>query len=142
MILPQSSRDKPNVVCVRSLVPKLKNSASRAISPAESAAAGNSIMVPTRYSTSTPFFLNTSAATRLTISFCKANSLTSPTSGIMTSGFASMPFFMQSFNYFEQLLEPVQLAAALPLGFHHRDLDHQLLALGQELVERRVKRAD
>ena len=46
--LPESSRLMPSVVCVRSLVPKLKNSASFAISSAVSAARGISIMVPTR----------------------------------------------------------------------------------------------
>ena len=39
----------PSVVCVRSFVPKLKNSASRAIWSATSAARGISIIVPTRY---------------------------------------------------------------------------------------------
>ena len=38
---------KPKVIWVRSLVPKLKNSASLAISPAVRAARGISIMVPT-----------------------------------------------------------------------------------------------
>ena len=41
-----SSREMPNVVCVRSLVPNEKNSASRAISPAVTAARGTSIIVP------------------------------------------------------------------------------------------------
>ena len=42
-----SSREMPSVVCVRSLVPKEKNSAASAISAARSAARGSSIMVPT-----------------------------------------------------------------------------------------------
>ena len=42
-----SSREMPKVVCVRSLVPKLKNSASSAIWSAVRAARGISIMVPT-----------------------------------------------------------------------------------------------
>ena len=46
--LPASSRLTPSVICVRSLVPKLKNSATSAISSAVSAARGISIMVPTR----------------------------------------------------------------------------------------------
>jgi hypothetical protein len=37
----------PKVVCVRSLVPKEKNSAVSAISPALRQARGSSIMVPT-----------------------------------------------------------------------------------------------
>jgi hypothetical protein len=45
--LPASSRLMPNVVWVRSLVPKLKNSALAARSPARRAARGSSIMVPT-----------------------------------------------------------------------------------------------
>ena len=41
-----SERDSPNVVCVRSFVPKEKNSAVSAISLARNAARGNSIIVP------------------------------------------------------------------------------------------------
>jgi len=44
--MPASSRDRPSVVCVRSFVPKEKNSATFAISAARSAARGSSIMVP------------------------------------------------------------------------------------------------
>ena len=43
---PASSRERPSTVWVRSLVPKEKNSAERAISAAVSAARGSSIMVP------------------------------------------------------------------------------------------------
>ena len=43
-----SSRENPNVIWVRSLVPNEKNSATSAISPATSAARGVSIIVPTR----------------------------------------------------------------------------------------------
>ena len=43
-----SSRLMPSAVWVRSLVPKLKNSACSAISSAVSAPRGTSIMVPTR----------------------------------------------------------------------------------------------
>jgi glyoxylase-like metal-dependent hydrolase (beta-lactamase superfamily II) len=46
--LPESSRLMPRQVWVRSLVPKLKNSAVSAISSAVRAARGTSIMVPTR----------------------------------------------------------------------------------------------
>ena len=42
------------VVCVRSLVPYEKNSASRAMAPAVRTARGNSIMVPMRYANRTP----------------------------------------------------------------------------------------
>ena len=41
-----SSREKPQTVWVRSLVPKEKNSAASAIWPAVSAARGSSIIVP------------------------------------------------------------------------------------------------
>ena len=45
-----SSREKPSAVCVRSLVPKEKKSASRAIRSAMKQARGSSIIVPTRKS--------------------------------------------------------------------------------------------
>ena len=45
---PMSSREKPKVIWVRSLVPKEKNSAPVATSPAVSAARGTSIIGPTR----------------------------------------------------------------------------------------------
>src|SRR5689334_23630060 len=41
-----SSREKPQVICVRSFVPKEKNSALAAIGPALRAARGTSIIVP------------------------------------------------------------------------------------------------
>jgi len=53
----------PKVVWVRSLVPKLKNSASAAILSATMQARGSSIMVPTLYSTERPFLMKTSCAT-------------------------------------------------------------------------------
>ena len=43
-----SSRENPNVVCVRSFVPNEKNCASAAISSAVTAPRGSSIIVPTR----------------------------------------------------------------------------------------------
>ncbi len=48
MKLVMSSRLKPNVIWVKSLVPKEKNSASSAIRSAVSAARGTSIIVPIR----------------------------------------------------------------------------------------------
>ena len=42
----------------------------------------------------------------------------------------------------EQRLLLLELLALLALHFHLRDLDHQVLALRQELVERRIDRAD
>ena len=50
----------PSAVCVRSLVPKLKNSAVSAISSAVSAPRGTSIIVPTRYLSFTFFSACTS----------------------------------------------------------------------------------
>ena len=85
-ILLMSSREKPKVVCVRSLVPKEKNSASFAISSATRAARGNSIMVPTRYSTFVPFLFEYFFATRRTIAAWLAISFSVAVSGIMTSG--------------------------------------------------------
>ena len=52
-----SSRLKPKVIWVRSLVPNEKNSASSAIWSAVRAARGTSIMVPIRYSTLVPAFV-------------------------------------------------------------------------------------
>ena len=52
--LPASSRENPNVIWVKSLVPKQKKSASVAISSAVRAALGISIIVPTSYSNLTP----------------------------------------------------------------------------------------
>ena len=46
---PESSRERPKPICVRSLVPNEKKSAWRAISSAISAARGTSIIVPTVY---------------------------------------------------------------------------------------------
>ncbi len=45
---PESSRLMPSAICVRSFVPKLKNSAVSAISSAVKAPRGTSIIVPTR----------------------------------------------------------------------------------------------
>ena len=53
-----SSRLKPKVIWVRSLVPNEKNSASSAIWSAVRAARGTSIMVPIRYSTFVPGLLH------------------------------------------------------------------------------------
>ncbi len=51
-----SSRLKPNVICVRSFVPKLKNSAISPISSATKAARGTSIIVPTEISSLPLYF--------------------------------------------------------------------------------------
>jgi len=64
MNVPESSRLMPRQVWVRSLVPKLKNSAVCAISSAVSAPRGISIIVPTRYWIFTFRSAMTSRATR------------------------------------------------------------------------------
>ena len=58
-----SSREKPQPIWVRSLVPKEKNSAAWAIWPAVSAARGTSIIVPIRVCTCAPVSAATSAST-------------------------------------------------------------------------------
>ncbi len=77
----------PRPVWVRSLVPKLKNSARLRRSRRRSArrAAPRSSCRPGNLSL-TFFSACTSLATRSTISACRSNSFLNPTSGIMTSG--------------------------------------------------------
>ena len=84
----------PRPVCVRSLVPKLKNSASLAIWSATTQARGSSIIVPTRYVTLTPFSANTFSAVSWTIFAWAFSSGRKPTSGIMISGSTLMPSFL------------------------------------------------
>ena len=76
---------------VRSLVPKLKKSASLAISPAVRAARGISIMVPTSYFMSTPAAAIRASAVLTTTSLTNFSSLTSPTRGIMMWGVIILP---------------------------------------------------
>ena len=64
-----SSRLKPKVIWVRSLVPKLKNSATSAIWLATRAARGISIIVPNLYSNFTPYFFSTSSFTSVAMAF-------------------------------------------------------------------------
>ena len=52
--MPASSREKPKVICVRSLVPKQKNSASSAITSAVSAAKAGAKLAGTMGSVSDP----------------------------------------------------------------------------------------
>ncbi len=91
-----SSREKPQTVWVRSLVPKEKNSAASAIWPAVTAARGSSIMVPSLMSSWTPVDWATSASTRSHSSRTSSSSWTVPTSGIMTSGRGSAPASLRS----------------------------------------------
>ena len=58
-----SSREKPQPIWVRSLVPNEKNWAASAIWPAVSAARGTSIIVPISVCTLTPVSASTSAST-------------------------------------------------------------------------------
>ena len=88
-----SSRLMPRRVCVRSLVPKLKNSAVSAISSAVSAPRGHfdhrADQVGQLLARSPP---SLPWPTRWTISTCRSSSFLKPTSGIMTSGLTLMPF--------------------------------------------------
>ncbi len=86
-----SSLDRPKVICVRSLVPKEKNSASSAISSAVSAALGISIMVPTMYSSFLSAFSMHFSAVATTVALTFISSFFSPTRGIMISGTMSLP---------------------------------------------------
>src|SRR5579885_1393951 len=88
-----SSRLMPKVVCVRSLVPKLKKSATSAICPAVSAARGSSIIVPNLYCTCPPSSDVISLATASSWRRTSRSSLTCPTSGIMIFGWSLMPSF-------------------------------------------------
>ncbi len=85
----------PSVICVRSFVPKLKNSASFAMRSAISAARGTSIIVPTMKPTRRPCSRKTSSATRSTISRWCESSASLPISGTMISGITSTPSFAQ-----------------------------------------------
>mmetsp|Transcript_69740 Transcript_69740/g.153831 ORF Transcript_69740/g.153831 Transcript_69740/m.153831 type:complete len:376 (+) Transcript_69740:454-1581(+) len=81
-----SSRLMPNVICVRSLVPKLKNSATDASLPACSAPRGTSIMVPIWYGILTPLAASTrSAAARRMATWFSSSSRT-PTRGTISLG--------------------------------------------------------
>ena len=74
-----------------SFVPKEKNSAGRASSPARSAARGSSIIVPNVNGTRLPAFSKTSFATSSTIARVCSSSARVIASGIMISGCTSMP---------------------------------------------------
>ena len=92
-----SSREKPHVIWVRSLVPKEKNSAASAISSAVTAARGSSIMVPILCGTVDPALArSTSAATARITARTSASSRTVATSGIMISGRGSPPASIRS----------------------------------------------
>ena len=67
-------------------MPKLKNSALAAMSPARSAALGNSIMVPTRNESLAPVSASTSPATSMIDFFRISSSRRLTISGIMISG--------------------------------------------------------
>ena len=83
-----SSREKPQVIWVRSLVPKEKNSADPAISPAVMAARGSSIMVPILCGILAPSSASTVSATSLIRPLTRSSSRTLATRGIMISGSA------------------------------------------------------
>ena len=92
-----SSREKPQVVWVRSLVPKEKNSAASAIWPAVSAARGSSIIVPIRCSSvDARSRSRTSARPARPSSLDQLELLHGATSGIMISGRGSPPALIRS----------------------------------------------
>ncbi len=98
-----SSREKPQVIWVRSLVPKEKNSADLAISPAVSAARGSSIMVPiSGVHVDAGLLLDLGQHLGSVASRAISSSCTDAISGIMISGCGS-------------------LARLLPLGGRVRD---------------------
>mmetsp|Transcript_3411 Transcript_3411/g.21298 ORF Transcript_3411/g.21298 Transcript_3411/m.21298 type:complete len:276 (+) Transcript_3411:1451-2278(+) len=88
-----SSLEYPNVIWVKSFVPKEKNSACSAISSATRAALGTSIIVPTRYATLTPSSEQTLDAMSRIRPAWWASSCGVPTSGTMISGLTSTPSF-------------------------------------------------
>src|SRR5580704_9437843 len=81
----------PNAVCVKSLVPKEKNSAVSAISPAISAARGNSIMVPTWYFSLALLSAATVCAMASMRSLTRSSSALLAISGTMISGATLTP---------------------------------------------------
>ncbi len=85
--LPASSLERPKPICVRSFVPKLKNSASFAISSAVSAALGTSIIVPILYGTVVFFSSMTFFAVFMILFLVIMSSFTSATSGTIISMF-------------------------------------------------------
>ncbi len=91
-----SSRENAQVIWVRSLVPKEKNSADLAMSPAVTAARGTSIIVPMSAWTSLPVSALTSASTCSAASLVISSSCTVATSGIMISGRGSPPALTRS----------------------------------------------
>ena len=76
----------PKVVCVKSFVPKLKNSACLDISSALIAALGSSIIVPTKKFSFVLVLFSTSFATLITNSFIIFISASVDTKGIIISG--------------------------------------------------------
>ena len=72
-------------------MPKLKNCATVASSPATTHARGSSIIVPMRYATSQPCAAITSSATAFAASYVTRISSGVPTPGIITSGRTSTP---------------------------------------------------
>ncbi len=86
-----SSREKPKVIWVRSLVPKEKKSACWAMWSATRAARGTSIIVPIAISSSTPLLSVTRVTTAAMRSRSRAISSWLPTSGTMISGRGSRP---------------------------------------------------
>ena len=94
--LPASSLERPKPICVKSFVPKLKKSASFAISSAVIAALGTSIIVPILYGTVVFFSSMTFFAVFMILFFVIMSSFTSATSGTIISMFAFLLSFASS----------------------------------------------
>ena len=90
-----SSRERPQVVWVRSLVPKEKKSASPAILSATAQARGSSIMVPILTGFSAP---RTSSTTPSISPRIAASSGRKPTRGTMISTWGSWPSSLTAFR--------------------------------------------
>ena len=86
-----SSREKPQVIWVRSFVPKEKNSALRAIEPAVSAPLGTSIIVPMGICSCMPASASTSLSTCSVSPRATSISWTAATSGVSISGRGPCP---------------------------------------------------
>src|SRR6056300_233093 len=84
----------PSEVCVRSFVPKEKNSASTARSAAQIDAQGNSTIVPTRYDIVIPVSAITAAAAASISALQSAISRAVAASGTITSGMGDSPVFL------------------------------------------------
>ena len=176
--MPTSSREKPNVIWVKSLVPNEKNCASCAIWSAVNAPRGTSIMVPTRYLIVTPIRFHGLGgdavddrlliAQLLHVADERDHDLRNDLEALLVQparrfddgarlhlgdlrvGDAEADAAMaehrvelvQLLDALQQVPLLVELRAVLAGGLEPGDLHHELFALREELVERRVDGPD